>query len=149
MEEVEITRKIAEFVVSTRYEDLPGEAVEAAKMMILDTLGVGVGAYVTSKHEVDPVVKVAEDIGGKEESTVIVSGRKTSWFNAIFINGTFMHSLDYDDTRPGLFIHTGAVVVPSVLALCEKLGNSGKEAILAAVVGHDQFPVHLFCNSQV
>jgi 2-methylcitrate dehydratase PrpD len=137
MEEVEITRKLAEFVVSTRYKDLPGEAVEAAKMMILDTLGVGVGAYVTSKQEVDPVVKVAEDIGGKEESTVIVSGRKTSWFNAIFINGTFMHSLDYDDTRPGLFIHTGAVVVPSVLALCEKLGNSGKEAILAAVVGHE------------
>jgi 2-methylcitrate dehydratase PrpD len=137
MGKMEITRKLAEFVVRTSYEDLPKEAVEAAKMMILDTLGCGIAGDVLSKEEITPVLKTIEEMGGKEECTLLVSGPKTCWFNAIIGNGTLMHSIDYDDTRPGPLTHTGAILVPSVLALTEKLGTSGKEAILAAVLGYE------------
>ena len=135
--EERVTRRLAEFLVKAKYEDLPIEAVRAAKNMILDTLGVGIAGSVASREEVAPVTRVAEEMGGREECTLIGSGKKTSWFNAILVNGTWMHSLDYDDTRPCLFIHTGAVVVPAVLALGEKLGISGREAVVAAVLGHE------------
>lgn len=137
MEEMGITRKLSAFLVKAKFEDLPVEAVKAAKNRILDTLGVGVAGYVASREEVAPVIKAVEEMGGKKECTLIGSGKKTSWFNPILVNGTLMHSLDYDDTRPCLFIHTGAVIVPTVLALGEKLRISGREAILAAVLGHE------------
>lgn len=121
MENADITRKLAEFVVGTKYEILTEEALKAAKMMILDTLGCGIAGYVLSKDEVAPVLKVIEDMGGKGECTLLVSGKKTSWFSAILGNGTLMHSIDYDDTRPGPLTHTGAVVVPSVLAMGRNL----------------------------
>jgi 2-methylcitrate dehydratase PrpD len=137
MARLDITRQLAEFVVETRYEELSAETIHAAKAMILDTLGCGIAGYVLSKDEIAPVFKVIEDMGGKEECTLLVSGKRTSWFNAILGNGTAMHSIDYDDTRPGIATHIGAVVVPSVLALSEKLGTSGKDVILASVLGYE------------
>lgn len=38
-----VIRASAEFVVRTKYEVLPAEVVQAAKMMIMDILGCGVG----------------------------------------------------------------------------------------------------------
>jgi 2-methylcitrate dehydratase PrpD len=137
MARLDITRELAEFVVETRYQELSAETVHAAKTMILDTLGCGIAGFVLSKDEIAPVFKVIDDMGGKEECTLVVSGKKTSWFNAILGNGTAMHSIDYDDTRPGIATHIGAVVVPSVLAFGEKLGTSGKDAILATVLGYE------------
>jgi 2-methylcitrate dehydratase PrpD len=134
---INITRKLAEFVARTTYEDLPKAVVEAAKRMILDTVGCGIAGTFYSKKEVAPVQKVTEEIGGNEDCTLIVSGKKTSWFNAILVNGTFMHSIDYDDTRPGPITHTGAVVVPAILSMGEKLRSSGKDAILAAVIAYE------------
>jgi 2-methylcitrate dehydratase PrpD len=137
MEKLGITRRLAEFVVSARYEDLPIEVVRTAKLKIMDTLGCGIAGYVLSRNELAPVLKVLDEIGGREECTALVSGKKTSWFNAILGNGTLMHSIDYDDTRAGLATHIGAVVAPSVLGLSEKLGSSGKDAILATVLGYE------------
>lgn len=137
MQEIGITRKLADFVVRTKYEDLPAEVVNAAKMKILDTLGCGIAGYVLSKGEMAPVFKVIDGMGGKEECTLWVEGKKTSWFNSIFANGTLAHSIDYDDTRPGIATHIGAVVVPTALVMSEKLRTSGKETILATVLGYE------------
>jgi 2-methylcitrate dehydratase PrpD len=132
-----ITRILAEFVVEATYDDLSDQVVKAAKMMILDTLGCGIAGYVLAKKDVAPIFRLIEELGGKEECTILVSGEKTSWFNAIMANGTLMHSIDYDNTRIGGMIHPGAVVVPSVLAICEKLGSSGRDAILATVLANE------------
>jgi len=137
VEDKNVTRRLAEFVVRTEYDDLPPEAIKAAKMMFLDTLACGIAGYVFSKEEVAPVFKVIEEIGGQEECTLLVSGKKTSWFNAILANGTLMHSIDYDNTRIGAMVHPAAVVVPAVLTFSEKLGSSGKETILAAVLANE------------
>lgn len=137
MKSQDVTKRLAEFVVRTTYEDLPPEIVKAAKIRMLDMLGCGIGGYALSKEAVAPVFQVAEDMGGKKECTLFVSGKKTSWFNAILCNGTLMHSIDYDDTRSSVITHIGATVVPSTLALAEKLGASGKEMILATVLGYE------------
>ena len=39
---------------------------------------------------------------------------------AAIVNGTAIHGEDFDDTFEGGPIHTGAVVVPAVLAACER-----------------------------
>jgi 2-methylcitrate dehydratase PrpD len=137
MNNANITQKLAEFAVGTTYEDLTKDVVKTAKKMILDTIGCGIAGTFYAEKEVLPVLKVAEEIGGKADCTIIVNGKKTSWFNAILVNGIFMHSIDFDDTRPGPITHTGALVVPPSLALNEKIGGSGKDAILSVVLAYE------------
>ena len=78
MARLDITRELAEFVVETRYQELSAETVHAAKTMILDTLGCGIAGFVLSKDEIAPVFRVINDMGGKEECTLLVSGKRTS-----------------------------------------------------------------------
>jgi len=132
-----VTRRLSEFVVKTAYPDLPVEAIRAAKKMILDTVGCGVAGTMISRREVSPVLGLINDLGDTDDCSLWASSRKTSWLNAIVVNGTYCHSIDYDDTRAGLATHIGAVVVPTVLAIGEKLGASGKDILLAAVVAYE------------
>ena len=121
MGEAGVTKQLADFVVNTRYEDLPPEAIKSAKTMILDTLGCGIAGYFFSKKDVAPVFEIIEEVGGNENCTLLVNGKKTSWFNAILGNGTLMHSIDYDDTRSTALTHVGVVVVPAALTVQNNL----------------------------
>ena len=73
---VEVTKKIAEYVVNTGLEDFPPEAIFAAKAAIIDCLGC---ALAGSKEPLaDILVSYLTDLGGKPAATVIGRGFKTS-----------------------------------------------------------------------
>ena len=46
-------------------------------------------------------------------------------FGAALVNGTAAHGEDFDDTFEGGPVHSGAVIVPAVLAVCEREGLGG------------------------
>ena len=77
-----------------------------------------------------------EDLGGSDQATVVGTGQRTSAASAAFANGTFGHSLEFED-RPNPYPlgHASAVLLSSLLALGEKIGASGKEIIEAYVIG--------------
>ena len=54
---------------------------------------------------------------------------------AAFVNGTAAHGEDFDDTFEGGPVHAGAVIVPAVLAVCERDGLQGKDALAGIAVG--------------
>jgi 2-methylcitrate dehydratase PrpD len=54
---------------------------------------------------------------------------------AAFVNGTAAHGEDFDDTFEGGPIHAGAVIVPAVLAVCEREKLPGKNALKGIAVG--------------
>ena len=43
---MEVTKRLAEFVVDTGYENIPNKAVELAKLSFLDTMGIALGGSV-------------------------------------------------------------------------------------------------------
>src|SRR3712207_6877472 len=49
--------------------------------------------------------------------------------DAALVNGTAAHGEDYDDTFEGGPVHSGAVVVPAVLAAAERFGLSGADTL--------------------
>jgi 2-methylcitrate dehydratase PrpD len=55
--------------------------------------------------------------------------------DAALLNGTAAHGEDFDDTFEGGPVHSGAVVVPAVLAACERFGRDGAAARLGIAVG--------------
>ena len=52
--------------------------------------------------------------------TAIGHARTLSAAGAAFVNGTAAHGEDFDDTFEGGPVHAGAVIVPAVLAACER-----------------------------
>ena len=67
--------------------------------------------------------------------TAIGHKRTLSAAGAAFVNGTAAHGEDFDDTFEGGPVHAGAVVVPAVLAVCERYRPEGKWALRGVAVG--------------
>ncbi|MDH5749563.1 MAG: MmgE/PrpD family protein [Rhodospirillales bacterium] len=54
---------------------------------------------------------------------------------AAVINGVATHGEDFDDTLEGAPIRVGAMVIPAVLATCERYNLSGERALLGIMAG--------------
>ena len=67
--------------------------------------------------------------------TAIGHARTLSAAGAAFVNGTAAHGEDFDDTFEGGPVHAGAVIVPAVLAACERHNPDGRPALLGIAVG--------------
>lgn len=134
----DMSADFAEFVVATRYEDIPEAARDAAKKSLLDTLGVIIAAS-GLEPAVAPVAELAVESGGREESTVLGFGGRVPALMASFVNGAMAHCLDFDDHAPEGH-HPSSSIVPAALAIAERIGGvSGKELIAAIAIGQDMF----------
>lgn len=126
-----ITGKFADFIISTKYEDLPSKVIDQAKLCFLDFLGVTIrGSKTKSAYAVNKIVK--ED----NESTIIGHKGATA-LDASLANGVAAHSLDLDDGNRIAQLHPGSCVIPAALALCEAKNKSGKELITSIVAGYE------------
>ena len=67
--------------------------------------------------------------------TAIGHGRTLGAAGAALVNGTAAHGEDFDDTFEGGPVHAGAVVVPAVLAACERHNPEGAAALRGIAVG--------------
>lgn len=129
------TKKIVDFICDTKYENLPEEAIVNAKGRMLDIIGV---SFTGSQDNVGKVVyDFVKDVAGKPECSVINSGMKTDCLNAAFANGMLMHAIDFDDHY--ILSHTTMCIFPAVLSLAERLGSTGKDIILALIVGNEVY----------
>jgi len=131
------TRILAEYVNRTNFSDLPQEAIRKAKGVILDTLGCGIAGYTLAKHEFHWVYDLVMEMGGAPESTIFIAGTKTSAPQAALVNGTLVHTIDFDDTHMGSISHLGAPVVSSTLAMGEKVGADGALLITALILAYE------------
>ncbi len=127
------TARIASFAVRTVYEDIPQRAVAAAKNCFLDGLGVSLGGSAEPVSKI--IISYLKDAGGKPESGVISGKFRTCAHEAALANGVMAHALDYDDSISGWGGHVTAVILPAVLALSERQKASGKETLLAFILG--------------
>ncbi|MEJ2738806.1 MAG: MmgE/PrpD family protein [Dehalococcoidia bacterium] len=122
--------------IRTRYEDIPDEAIQAAKIEVIDSIATALGG--STKSGIAELVDMVKEFGGAEQSTVIAYGLKCPAPNAAQVNGTMIHALDYDDGHQGALVHIGCVAVPTCFAISERMGKrSGKEVLTALALGHD------------
>ena len=134
------TEMLSRFVTNTNYEDLPEAVVSAAKLAILDHIGV---ALAGSR---EPVAKIINEFikenQSPAEASVIGSGYKASCSLAALANGTMGHALDYDDCLDfptkgeG---HPTTTILPATLAVSEKLGAPGRDLILAYLLAMEVY----------
>src|ERR1700730_18273148 len=109
---------------------LPAALRRKCEDLLIDVIGL----CLTARRE--PYVKSAiagwDDEGG---CTAIGQARPMSAAGAAFVNGTAAHGEDFDDTFEGGPVHAGAVIVPTVLAACERHRLHGQAALMGIAVG--------------
>lgn len=93
-----------------------------------------VGLCITARNEDYVQAQIA---GWDDEGpcTAIGHPRSMSAAGAACVNGTAAHGEDFDDTFEGGPIHAGAVIVPAVLAACERHHPDGRAALRGIAVG--------------
>jgi 2-methylcitrate dehydratase PrpD len=131
---MDVTAKIAQFVVNAKYENVPPKAVETAKIAVRDCLGVALAG--SQEEDAKICAQIARQENAKEETTVIGQGFKTSALQAAFANGTAAHALDFDHSFTIMGQPT-APIIPAIFALGEALGASGRQVLEAYVVGYE------------
>ncbi len=129
-----LSEQLARYWALARYEDLPPDVVRAAKRFLLDTLAAGVAGGRTAV--VESVVQ-AMAAGGSGPGDIVLWGRADTLppAAAALANGTAAHALELDDF--GGCGHSGAVVIPAVCAMAQRLASSGRDVIVAIAAGYD------------
>jgi len=126
--------KLVNFITSARYEDLPQEATEGMKCLIMN--GIAAMLAGTGASGVKELAYLIRKWGGAPESTVFLNSLKVPAHEAAMVNATMIRALDFDDFHMQTGMHTGAIVVPAALAAVElKGGTNGEELITAMVLG--------------
>lgn len=131
-----ITADLVDTLRATRLEDIPAEALDVAKQVTLDGLGVMVAGAGEPLGLGRITIDYTKMLGGPEDATVIAGGFKTSAFNAAYANGTFGHALDFDNTWWPLN-HPTSPTLPAMLAIAERDGLPGSSMLRAIVLAFE------------
>jgi 2-methylcitrate dehydratase PrpD len=112
----------------------PARLSPAVRSKCEDLLIDVVGLCLTARRE-DYVKAALTGWDDEGRCTAIGHARTMSAAGAAFVNGTAAHGEDFDDTFEGGPVHAGAVIVPAVLAACERHNPDGPSALLGIAVG--------------
>lgn len=122
---------------------LCGDAVQEAKLLVLDTVGCAFGGW----HEATArsAVEVVGKLGGAGDCQIIGSRGRTSLTGAVLANGMLARVLDLNDYVPGDPAAGGDLGghpsdnIPVALAAGELAGSSGRAILEAVIVGYEVY----------
>ena len=125
-------------VLDTRPEAIPDTALAAARVFLLDSLGVGVagarGPFVAELCEVH---------AGQGEARVFGRGELLPASGAALLNAYQIHNSEFDCIHEQAVVHPMAVLLGALLAWLDRRGSrdeapiSGRELLAALVLGVD------------
>jgi len=129
--------RFVDFVCATRWEDIPPEVAHVSRRVLLDNLG----AIMRGSEEPENVRLarlVRRDPGSGPAATLLGAGfARTEPAIAALVNGVQACSVELDDGYRFATAHAGANVLPGTLAAAEALGSSGRDLLLALILGYE------------
>lgn len=136
MAEESLSEKIARHNVALQCDRLPADVTAAAKLHIVDSIGCLFAGTV-----LEPGV-LAYDLanamsGIASTSTLFGSSRRVSYLDAVQAMSVAAHCGEMDDIHGGAGTCIGAMIVPSLLAMAEKYGGTGRRFLESAVAGYE------------
>ncbi|GJM24797.1 MAG: propanediol utilization protein [Phycisphaerae bacterium] len=130
-----IGRRIAKWVHELSYDQLPDKTIHEVKRRILDSIGTCLGAY----HSRPAKVARATAMAVCDSRAGIVWGTTHSSMPSLaaFANGTMVRYLDYNDTYLSLEPAHPSDNISAAVAVAQAEGLTGRDAILATVIGYE------------
>ena len=130
MPKISVAEQLAERVAALHADRLPESLRQKCEELLIDVVGL----CVTARNE-DYIKSALAGCDDEGPCTAIGHTRGLSAASAAFVNGTAAHGEDFDDTFEGGPVHAGAVIVPAVLAVCERHKPDGHAAFFGIAVG--------------
>jgi len=132
-----LSHTLAEWACELQYDHLSADAVQKAKLFWYDSLGCALGgsrqedAHILLAHyqEMAPA--------SRGPCTTFVSGFRTNPVDAAFLNDHMIRAMDYNDIYWKADPCHPSDIICGPLALCEMLGRSGRDLILATVIAYE------------
>jgi len=155
-----ISHTLAEWACGLKFEHLSEKAVHTAKLFWFDSLGCALGGsqqedakILLAHHREMAGVRPADQQisrsadqgkgaggganGGSGACTTFVSGFKTNPVDAAFMNAHMIRAMDYNDIYWKADPCHPSDIIAGPLALCEMMGASGKDLILATIIAYE------------
>lgn len=129
-----LAHQLAERIHALRFDDIPPDVLEWTRTAFIDTVGVTLAGIV---EEAPRILLRIPGIGAPGPCLVYGTNRRTTALDAVLINGTASHALDYDDVAGQMGAHPSVMAIPVALALGEMLKRAGRDVALAYVVGYE------------
>ena len=129
----DVTRTLARYLLSARYDDLPEPVRKEARRTLLNWVGCAVGG---SRHEtMDVAIAALAPFFGPAQASVLGRRERLDILHASLLNGISSHVFDFDDTHLKTVIHPAGPVVSALLALAEHRPMSGRDFLTSMVMG--------------
>src|SRR3989442_5234201 len=127
--------RIAEFVVKTRLDDCPRDAIASVRRAALDSIGVRLAG------STEPIAGIVGEVARAEGDTplcrVVGASLRTSPTWAALANGAAGHAHDFDDTSFALLGHPSVPLLAAALAAAEAETADGAAVTLAYLLGFE------------
>lgn len=112
-----LIEEIIDHVLTTTYENLDEQTVEAVKRVVIDAMGAAVAG--SRAQGIKNLFDLVMDWNRKPEATILVYGKKVPAFQTALVNCTMARAWDIDDVHEGGGGHLSASLVPTAFILAE------------------------------
>lgn len=137
-----VTQALVSFVADSQISQLTDRLREKVKEVLIDFVGVVVGALdnADSSEPIYKAVVALQGSGNDGPCSVLAKGKPHMLPQyASLLNSAFGHSMDFDDTYAPGTLHAGVTVISAALTQAEVLGDkcSSEDFMLAISVGYE------------
>jgi 2-methylcitrate dehydratase PrpD len=129
----DVTRTLARYLVSARYDDLPAPVRHEARRTLLNWMGCAIGG----SHEpaVEAAVAALAPFSGPAQASLLGRRERMDILHAALVNGISSHVFDFDDTHLKTVIHPAGPVASALVALAEYRPMPGRDFLNALIIG--------------
>src|SRR3984885_11602610 len=130
-----VTQTLAQYVVATRWEDVPAPVRHQAKRSLMNFFAVALAGCRTGPVEI-ALASLAE-FSNLKQATLVGRTERIDALSAAFLNAAGANVHDFCDTHLRTVIHPTSPVAPALLALAALGKVSGPDLLLALVLGNE------------
>lgn len=130
-----LAERMARYAVGLAYAALPDEVVHEAKRVVIDSIGVALGAW--SQEPCKIARRVATKFSAEKGSTILGTNHQAPPDWAAFANGICVRYFDYNDTYLSKEPAHPSDNITACLAVAEMAGKGGRDLIRAIVTAYE------------
>ena len=130
-----LAERLADYVHSTKYQDVPDNVVHETKKRIVDSLGCAIGAFTADPVKISR--KVAEAARDSKGSTLFGTRKKTTPELAAFVNGIMLRYFDYNDTYLSKEPAHPSDNIGPCFSVAESERGTGKDLLLSIILAYE------------
>lgn len=130
-----LAETLARFCVDTQAGQIPGIAIERAKMSLASTIASAAMGYGIGSARIVRSLELEE--GGTGQASVWFHGARLPVTKAVRVNAVASDAAASDDSDLRSIAHIGTIISTTAVALGERTGKSGLDLLAAMVLGYE------------